>query len=126
MFKYLNSYQCFSLRNNDLLEIRLSPHLVGEGELMKEYSEKLNFPEYFGHNWDALWDCMCDLSWINEHNLIIIHSDLPLLDEKALKIYVNILEDFQVRWDKRGDKSVEIYFNEENRQVINLIVSRSK
>ncbi|HRG72048.1 MAG TPA: barstar family protein, partial [Thauera aminoaromatica] len=24
----------------------------------------LHFQESFGHNWDALSDCLCDLSWL--------------------------------------------------------------
>ncbi len=28
------------------------------GEIHLELKEKFGFPEYYGENWDALWDCM--------------------------------------------------------------------
>lgn len=36
------------------------------------------FPDYFGANWDALVDCLCDFSWISEKQIVMIHDDVPL------------------------------------------------
>ena len=27
-------------------------------ELHEQFKTKLNFPEYYGMNWDAFWDCL--------------------------------------------------------------------
>jgi RNAse (barnase) inhibitor barstar len=32
-------------------------------DLLAALSMALKLPEWFGHNWDALVDCLCDLSW---------------------------------------------------------------
>ncbi|MFN0136082.1 MAG: barstar family protein [Phycisphaerae bacterium] len=32
--------------------------------LFSEYSAAMQFPYYFGRNWDAFNDCLCDLSWL--------------------------------------------------------------
>ena len=32
-------------------------------ELLDAIAAELGFPEYFGHNWDALDECLRDLSW---------------------------------------------------------------
>ncbi len=34
-------------------------------ELFAELASLWGFPEHFGKNWDALNDCLCDLSWLN-------------------------------------------------------------
>ncbi|WP_330329426.1 barstar family protein [Streptomyces sp. NBC_00536] len=35
-------------------------------ELMRRCGEALRLPEHFGGNWDALADCLIDLSWLPE------------------------------------------------------------
>ncbi|HRG72188.1 MAG TPA: barstar family protein, partial [Thauera aminoaromatica] len=37
-----------------------------------------HFPEWFGHNWDALSDCLCDLSWLPAaaYRLEFLHADV--------------------------------------------------
>ncbi|WP_419993791.1 barstar family protein [Streptomyces boninensis] len=37
---------------------------AGKGDLLTRTAEALHFPAYFGHNWDALADCLGDLSWL--------------------------------------------------------------
>lgn len=32
-------------------------------DLLAALAIALKLPEWFGHNWDALVDCLCDLSW---------------------------------------------------------------
>ncbi|MGX7827053.1 barstar family protein [Actinokineospora sp. 24-640] len=41
-------------------------------------AETLRFPEWFGHNLDALYDCLTDLSWLPEgqHVLVWTHPEV--------------------------------------------------
>lgn len=39
--------------------------------LFTEFATKLEFPDYFGRNWDAFDECIGDLSWLNAKTLLI-------------------------------------------------------
>lgn len=38
----------------------------GEDELFNKLSEVLKFPDYFGKNWNALYDFLRDFNWIEK------------------------------------------------------------
>ncbi len=42
-----------------------------ETDFHNEFQSQLNFPEYYGHNLDSLFDCLTDLEWIKEKNVIL-------------------------------------------------------
>ena len=46
----------------DVATISLS-RVTGKSELLDRFAAALAFPEWFGANWDALQDCLSDLSW---------------------------------------------------------------
>ena len=50
--------------------------LVDKGRLLTALGRALNFPDYYGNNWDALDECLDDLSW---HDgplyLLITHAE---------------------------------------------------
>lgn len=60
-------------------------------KLFDALGKELNFPSYFGRNWDALLDCLRDFSWIEKRRIIIIHRDIPPLSEKPLLLYLDTL-----------------------------------
>lgn len=37
--------------------------ILTKEELLQELASKLKFPAYFGHNWDALSDCLFDIAY---------------------------------------------------------------
>ena len=47
-------------------------------DLIHFISSNFNFSFYFEKNWDVLYDCLRDLSWIEEFTIIVVHEDLPL------------------------------------------------
>jgi len=69
-------------------------------DLLRELGFKLRFPDYFGVNWNALEECIRDLSWLPRGSLALEHRDLPLAgDSEGQKIYLSIRSDAsQKRW----------------------------
>jgi RNAse (barnase) inhibitor barstar len=40
--------------------------------LLQRIAASLAFPDWFGHNWDALADCLADLSWLEGRGHVIL------------------------------------------------------
>ena len=41
-------------------------------DLHHEVAAALQFPAYYGNNWNALDDCLQDLSWLGGHGLVLV------------------------------------------------------
>lgn len=77
--------------------------ITSKDVLLDRLADALNFPDYFGRNWDALWECICDLSWLPPGNVILCHQDLPLTkDVSLLCTYLSILRNAVLNWETRG------------------------
>jgi len=61
----------FAIHRIDLSAVR------DKTTLMERLAAALKFPDWFGHNWDALADCLSDLSWLpaGGHVLLLEHCD---------------------------------------------------
>ena len=62
------------------------------GEIHKILKDKFGFPEYYGENLDALWDCLDNYCDYNLHVYIKGLSDLP---EDFNNYIVKMLEVFE-------------------------------
>jgi hypothetical protein len=38
----------------------------------QELARALRFPDYFGHNWDAVYDCLTDLNWLPAAGYVLV------------------------------------------------------
>ncbi|WP_083256147.1 barstar family protein [Domibacillus iocasae] len=47
-------------------------------ELHHLLKKKLDFPEYYGGNWDAFWDCILDPNVMPEELILVGWSELEL------------------------------------------------
>jgi RNAse (barnase) inhibitor barstar len=58
--------------------------IADEQRLFEELNASLRFPVYFGWNWDAVSDCLRDLSWLPaDHYLIVVEHSALLLRDSA-------------------------------------------
>ncbi len=72
-----------------------------EAEFFSELSQKLEFPPYFGRNWDAVDECITDLEWLSGNGYVIVvdHSeDLFVHDEIAYNIFIRAMKWAGEQW----------------------------
>ena len=89
-----------SMRANTQLIVEIPEGLNDRTGLFAALRRGLRLPKYFGENWDALSDCLRDLSWIKFHQVVIMHSDVPNLGDVNLCIYLDILSECVKDWRK--------------------------
>jgi len=120
------NYQYFfflddSIYNNFFVQILTG--IKTRDELFSILSEKLNFPEYFGQNWDALYDLLRDFSWISEHTIILAHNDIPLAEPALQKTYLEILRDSVSDWKPGEQHKLVVTFPSSLQEKIKDILS---
>lgn len=73
--------------------------------LLERFASALHFPPWFGHNWDALSDCLTDLSWLPARGYRIMLSrpqDLRAADPETLATALEILQEAAGFWADEG------------------------
>ncbi|MFF2064634.1 barstar family protein [Streptomyces sp. NPDC058200] len=56
-----------------------------ETSAFQQFWELLKFPEYFGWNWNAFYDCLRDLQWLSsDYHILIIESADSVLSEDGV------------------------------------------
>lgn len=64
----------------------------------------LHFPDYYGANWDALADCLSDLSWMNTPAYILILDSghtLQNADPEGFEQFIAVLHDSAQFWQSQ-------------------------
>jgi hypothetical protein len=73
----------------------------GKDEVLERFAAALRFPGWFGGNWDALADCLCDLSWwpADGYVLLLDHAGAWRASEpQDFATLLEILDEAAVRW----------------------------
>lgn len=71
--------------------------------LFNEFAKVLSFPDYFGHNWDALEECLADLEWLPAKGYILLMTEAQAIlpdDEEDYETLLEVLSDAGEAWSK--------------------------
>ena len=72
--------------------------------LLDAIATALKFPEWFGENWDALEDCLTDLSWQKARGYVLVLEHCAELAKHApreLEVAVEVFENVAEYWQEQ-------------------------
>jgi hypothetical protein len=78
--------------------------LIGKTAMLGAISQALDFPDYFGANWDALEECLTDLSWL-DGDVVLLIDQASVAEDKAPDdwgVCLDILADAAKFWSGQG------------------------
>ena len=64
-------------------------------EMHNIIQKSLDFPDYYGCNWDAFWDCLTDMIGRKTHIRIIGIENIERLFGDESNIFLDILKEFK-------------------------------
>ena len=83
------------------LKVIKGRHCKTPANLFAEFARALEFPDYFGHNWDALEECLADLEWLPAKGYIVLITEAGHVlpdDEEEFETFLEILRDAGEAW----------------------------
>jgi len=76
-----------------------------KGDVLARIGAAFAFPRWFGGNWDALYDCLNDLEWLDARGHLLLLEHAGNLRDAAPEDFVtllDVLEESARAWQKRG------------------------
>jgi hypothetical protein len=73
----------------------------GKEALMQRVAQALEFPRWFGGNWDALEDCLADLSWTGAAGHVLLIEGAGELPADERGILIDVLASAATSWAER-------------------------
>lgn len=74
--------------------------------LFSKLAQALQFPDYFGHNWDALVDCLGDV----EDDVVLLIYDAAVLWREAPEVATELVDVWLAAADERESGEFQLIF----------------
>lgn len=92
-------------------QAEIPPQICFKEKLLEVLGDSLKFPDFYGYNWDAFEECIRDLSWLSEFDIVVRHGDVPLVDDPInARVYLMILIDAVQMWNARSLHHLKVQF----------------
>ena len=98
-----------ALKGSNLSLVRVP--FADKTQLLKNMASALGFPDWFGHNWDALEDCLTDLSWRDAPGTVLLIESPRAGDDVG--VLVDILRSSAEFWAGRGKPFFALFVDPE-------------
>ena len=77
-------------------------------EMHKVIQNSLDFPDYYGCNWDAFWDCLTDMIGRKTHIRIVGLENIERQFGEEANIFLDILKEFKHYDNDRYSDDIQI------------------
>lgn len=71
--------------------------MTTRADLFSQFVGGFQFPQYFGGNWNAFADCMCDLSWLGRGGFVLVLRNASVLlvdgDPDEFPVFLKLMEE---------------------------------
>lgn len=108
---------------SDAFVARVPNGVVSASALVEGLFECMGMPGYFGFNWNALSDCLRDMHWMKNHNVVMVHGDVPELSPRELREYLEVLHRCVGSWGPEEGHSLTVVFPGGARPHIEKLIS---
>lgn len=78
--------------------IEIRPSATGRSDWLAEAGRALGFPDSFGANFDALFDCLCDRELLPQPTLVLLLGNTAGLDEASCDTLIAVLQAAADEW----------------------------
>jgi len=93
---------------------RIALHgVTDKAALMRRIGAVLGFPAWFGENWDALEDCLTDLSWREGEGNVLVLEGFQLLPPEDLGVLIEVMVCAAEFWAGRGKPFFAVFVDPE-------------
>jgi len=119
----INNFIYGKLSESSGLTVEVPARIHSKTTLLEILGIGLEFPDYYGVNWDAFEECIRDLSWLPDRNITIYHHDIPLSDDDTnARTYLLILRDAVEKWTNGSQHQMTVVFPVELQAKVMLLV----
>jgi hypothetical protein len=92
-----------AVRESPLRVVQISlAGVASKATLLGRIAGALAFPDWFGGNWDALEDCLGDLSWSPAAGHVLLIDGAASLGSDERGVLIDILASAASSWAERG------------------------
>ena len=89
-----------------------------DGDALRAIAQSLRFPDWFGGNWDALEDCLGDLSWREGDGHVLVFRNWQKLPPDDLGVLIDVLRSTAEFWSGRGRPFFAVLIDPENKLAL--------
>jgi hypothetical protein len=86
---------------------------TSKDELLRRIAGALEFPGWFGGNWDALEDCLSDLSWHKADGWLVLFRDFSEGSPEDRGVLIDALRAAALFWAEKGRLFFAVFIDPE-------------